>query len=66
MDPTKNLSEQVELAKKMLKDYEDLDSNGIDQDDANRLAQLVEALDEWIRRGGFLPVPWQNAERKDA
>jgi len=28
--------------------------------DAARLAELVIALDEWLRRGGFLPVPWQR------
>lgn len=23
-----------------------------------RLAELVEALDGWLSRGGFLPAPW--------
>lgn len=27
-------------------------------DDAQRLAELVESLDGWIRSSGFLPPPW--------
>jgi hypothetical protein len=58
MDPNANLKEQRELAAKMITDYNDSESNGIDQDDANRLAELVQALDEWISRQGFLPKAW--------
>ena len=58
MDPNANLKEQRELAAKMLRDFEDTEGNGIDQDDANRLAELVEALDGWIKGGGFLPHDW--------
>lgn len=60
MDPNANLKEQRELAAKMLHDYEDEDGNGIDQDDANRLAELVEALDGWLSKGGFLPGKWER------
>jgi hypothetical protein len=28
--------------------------------DATRLAELVLALDEWIRKGGFLPTRWRR------
>jgi hypothetical protein len=28
--------------------------------DADRLAELISALDEWITGGGFLPTPWQH------
>jgi hypothetical protein len=28
-------------------------------DEAAELADLIQALDTWIRRGGFLPAPWQ-------
>lgn len=58
MDPTANLKEQHDLAIKMQNDYEEEDGNGIDQDDAYRLAQLVHALDEWLRNKGFLPAQW--------
>ena len=27
--------------------------------DATELARLVEALDDWLCRGGFLPARWQ-------
>jgi hypothetical protein len=35
--------------------------NGGDSDMINceRLAELVEALDGWISKGGFLPADWQ-------
>jgi len=29
-------------------------------DDAERLAKLVVALNEWIQGGGFLPRTWMN------
>jgi hypothetical protein len=35
-----------------------IDSN--DELDRDRLAYLVEALDEWMSRGGFLPVEWKK------
>jgi hypothetical protein len=60
MDPNANLKEQLELAKAMIVAYEDSESNGIDQDDANRLAELVLALHEWLGNGGFKPQAWGN------
>lgn len=62
MDPTANLREQLALAARMIKAYDDPAGNGIDQDDTARLAELVTALDGWIRRGGFLPEPWRKPE----
>lgn len=49
MDPNANLAELRELASAQL--------NG-GQTDPDRMAELVEALDEWITRGGFLPADW--------
>jgi hypothetical protein len=60
MDPNTNLKEQLELAKAMIEAYEEEDGNGIDQDDANRLAELVLALHEWLGKGGFKPQAWGN------
>lgn len=60
MDPNANLEELRRLAESMLEAYEDEDSNGIDQDDAARLAELVQALDGWITGGGFLPSAWKR------
>jgi hypothetical protein len=55
MDPNANLAEQLMIAHAMLSAA---DFGEITPHDAARLAQLVEALDEWIRRGGFLPKRW--------
>ena len=55
MDPTANAKEQLVLAKKMVADYDNVDGNGIDQDDANRLAELVLALDGWLKSAGVTP-----------
>jgi len=52
MDPNANLTEQRQIAKAILADP-DAHTYG-----AVRLAELVEALDEWIGRGGFLPTEW--------
>lgn len=58
MDPNKTLARLRELSSKMLKDYEDQASNGIDQDEACELASHVEALDAWMSQGGFTPEGW--------
>jgi len=58
MDPNANIKELLSLAASIRKDYEDEDGNGVDQDDANRLAELIEALDGWLSKGGFLPGRW--------
>ena len=58
MDPNKTLESIRTLSAKMLKDYVDPDSNGIDQDEACELASHVEALDAWMTQGGFKPEAW--------
>ena len=51
MDPTANLREQLEIARRM--------TNSIDcPGDGDRLAELVAALDDWLTHGGFLPDQW--------
>ncbi len=60
MDPTANLDEQLRLAQRMIAAYDNPAGNGIDQDDAARMAELVIALDGWIRGGGFLPACWRR------
>lgn len=67
MDPTANLKEQVEVALDIVRTWDDCNADGTltremqehVADQANRLAELVIALDEWIKRGGFLPAAWQ-------
>jgi hypothetical protein len=53
MDPDANLKEQRELAKCILARFGD-------SADAERLAELVEALDGWIRLGGGVPHAWKR------
>jgi len=55
MDPTANLIEQRRIVARIL-DWR-RDPNGLD---AIRLAELVEALDTWIKSGGALPQQWQQ------
>lgn len=58
MDPDANLNEQLETALAI--------THAIDAGrepnpaDAERLAELVLALDEWMRKGGILPKRWQK------
>ena len=60
VDPNANLAEQLRLAKSFL------DSDSLPEDvDVVRLAELVVALDQWIRSGGFLPHPWKTPPRGD-
>lgn len=57
MDPDENLREQVEIAKDiLLPDLSDMEL----EEKAVRLAELVVALDEWIRKGGFIPEAWKR------
>jgi len=61
MDPDQNLKEQLEIAAQILAAQ---DANhgeaGVDPDAGANLAELVIALDEWIRGGGFLPAAWRK------
>ena len=62
MDPNANLDEQVSIAAALLKEW---DFHGtVDIYDSARLAELVIALDEWIRKGGSLPNLWQNNSKQ--
>lgn len=56
MDPNANLEAQREIANRIV--------NGDEwsRRDAERLAELVLALDGWIHGGGFLPEAWGRDE----
>ena len=56
MDPDANLKEQLELAKAIL----DGGQPGATRYNAERLAELVEALDGWMVKGGFEPRRWRK------
>lgn len=62
MDPTANLEEQLKLALELVEN--DLPNEVLDHD-ATRLAALVLALNEWIQKGGSLPIQWQRLENGD-
>ena len=63
MDPSANIAEQCEIAAELLAICEQCDDDGriSDRDSGNvaeeafRLAELVQALDEWRRKGGYDP-----------
>jgi hypothetical protein len=59
MDPDANLASQKRLVKKI---YASVNrGTKINPEDAEELAVLVEALDEWLARGSFLPTRWSRA-----
>ena len=58
MDPNANLAEQVRVARLIITAADRRSSAS--RDLALWLAELVEALDEWIRRGGSLPTAWKK------
>lgn len=62
MDPNANLAEQRELANKILvcSDREHEAALCTCRGDGERLAELMQALDEWIKRGGFKPDAWRK------
>lgn len=66
MDPNANLDEQLRLVEEIQAMQDAGGPSGEVEigaltENAERLAELVEALDHWITGGGFLPSRW--AER---
>ena len=57
MDPDENLKEQLRLTKRIL-------DGRAGEDSALDLAELVEELNEWLSRGGFLPKRWSRRSRR--
>jgi hypothetical protein len=35
----------------------------LDAHDARRLAELFNAMDDWIRKGGHLPLAWKRGQQ---
>ena len=54
MDVSACLAELLEWAASVLNDDDD-----DDDDDARRAAELVQAMDGWMCRGGFPPGRWK-------
>lgn len=59
MDPNENLYKQRELAARILRCDCFRDCQKCKFDGAE-LADLVQALDQWIRGGGALPTAWRK------
>lgn len=60
MDPDANLKEQLALAEMIIQYHDDGEEADIDEQDVLRLAELVQALNGWIKGGGFLPQAWRR------
>lgn len=52
MDPDETLAQIIEICE-----------NGTEAERGD-IAELVEALDGWLRKGGFFPKRWDKAARK--
>lgn len=57
MDPEANRTEQLELSRLILESSD----QAAKAEAAERLAELVVALDEWLTNGGAHPEEWQKA-----
>lgn len=65
MDPNENLKEQREIAKEILEARYDQEMTmeawyRSFESSTHRLAELSQALDEWLVKGGFLPSDWDR------
>lgn len=63
MDPDACLEEMLKLAKSlqdMDPDPDSISSMRSGLEGASRLAELVQALDGWLSKGGFLPKKWER------
>lgn len=58
MDPNANLAEQLRLAAQIIEADTD---DRLRAELADRLAELVQALNEWISRRGALPDAWRHS-----
>jgi hypothetical protein len=65
MDPDANLKEQLRQAASILAHIDDMGDEAELAQSAGRLAELVEALDMWIKGGGFLPKAWIVGEGRN-
>ena len=63
MDPNETLSQLRTLSKRTLDTSVSMHHAEI-ADAAVDLASLVESLDAWISKGGFLPSAWQKGQAK--
>lgn len=60
MDPNATLAQMMSLVETIHQTFEEDGGDHIDPYDAENLASLVEALNDWIMEGGSLPRAWQR------
>ena len=63
MDPNETLKGMRLIAEHFLSDqpgYQGTPDGEPTMDDARELAELVQAIDGWLSRGGFLPDAWKR------
>lgn len=58
MDPNENLKEQLVISKRIRVSADRNEFIGVAE--IERLSDLVIALDEWLKGGGFLPKQWRT------
>jgi hypothetical protein len=59
MDPDANIEQQIDLASRIIFQYE----NDLDEEiseEAFELAEHVISLDDWLVKEGFLPKRWRK------
>lgn len=61
MDPNATIQEMRRISERLHCGEMD-DGDKIDA--AHRLAELFDALDEWILKGGFLPTSWREGQMR--
>lgn len=61
MDPNANLTRQLELSKRLIACSDSSDCTQC-MADGFELAELVESLNGWISKGGFLPEQWKSGK----
>jgi hypothetical protein len=67
MDPDENLRDQREITTRLIADLDGRGAYASAEDwlaDVERLAELSQAMDGWLSRGGALPADWPSQARE--
>lgn len=59
MDPNETLRQQCSMAARLMAAIDE--GRPIATDDVERLCELVQAMDQWLAKGGFLPGRWERS-----
>lgn len=65
MDPNATLKEIVQLASNILATHDEYGPMLDTADQGADLAEHVQNLDQWIRKGGFLPQQWATTQERN-